>query len=364
MKVLVPVTSLCPCSKKISDYGAHNQRSHVTVTAHTSEFVWIEEIVDLVEKQASSRALRPAQAPRREVRHRARLRQPEVRRGHGARRRRAAQPRRAHHRLRGRVGELRVDPQPLRLRADRERQTRPSSAPAGPGSCSAKRRPGLRRAARRAWWPRSTRCTPRPAPRPACARCRRAVRAAHGQGRAPPPGAGRPTRAAPTATIRCRSAMARPSRSPTSSRCRPTCSHPKPQHVVLEVGTGSGYQAAVLAEIVSKVYSIEIIESLGRTAAEASGRTRLQEHRNQDRRRLQGLAGAGALRRHRGHRGGAARARRRWSTQLKPGGRMVIPVGGDGRDPVPEAAHQARRRQASSRSACCRCDSCRWCPGK
>ena len=53
MKVLVPVTSLCPCSKKISDYGAHNQRSHVTVTAHTTEFVWIEEIVDLVEKQAS-----------------------------------------------------------------------------------------------------------------------------------------------------------------------------------------------------------------------------------------------------------------------------------------------------------------------
>jgi GTP cyclohydrolase I len=54
MKVLVPVTSLCPCSKKISDYGAHNQRSHVTVTARTSDFVWIEEIVDLVEKQASS----------------------------------------------------------------------------------------------------------------------------------------------------------------------------------------------------------------------------------------------------------------------------------------------------------------------
>jgi GTP cyclohydrolase I len=54
MKVLVPVTSLCPCSKKISERGAHNQRSHVTVTAHTNEFVWIEEIVDLVEKQASS----------------------------------------------------------------------------------------------------------------------------------------------------------------------------------------------------------------------------------------------------------------------------------------------------------------------
>jgi GTP cyclohydrolase I len=54
MKVVVPVTSLCPCSKKISEYGAHNQRSHVTVTARTNDFVWIEEIVDLVEKQASS----------------------------------------------------------------------------------------------------------------------------------------------------------------------------------------------------------------------------------------------------------------------------------------------------------------------
>jgi len=54
MKVLVPVTSLCPCSKEISERGAHNQRSHVTVTARTNDFVWIEELVDLVEKQASS----------------------------------------------------------------------------------------------------------------------------------------------------------------------------------------------------------------------------------------------------------------------------------------------------------------------
>jgi GTP cyclohydrolase IB len=53
MKVVVPVTSLCPCSKKISDYGAHNQRSHVTITARTRTFVWIEEIVDCVEKLAS-----------------------------------------------------------------------------------------------------------------------------------------------------------------------------------------------------------------------------------------------------------------------------------------------------------------------
>ena len=54
MKVVVPVTSLCPCSKRISERGAHNQRSHVTVTARTNDFVWIEEIVDLVEKQGSS----------------------------------------------------------------------------------------------------------------------------------------------------------------------------------------------------------------------------------------------------------------------------------------------------------------------
>ena len=54
IKVIIPVTSLCPCSKKISDYGAHNQRSHVTVTVETNDFVWIEDIIELVEKNASS----------------------------------------------------------------------------------------------------------------------------------------------------------------------------------------------------------------------------------------------------------------------------------------------------------------------
>ena len=53
MKVVVPVTSLCPCSKQISDYGAHNQRSHVTITARTNSFVWIEEVVRMAEEQAS-----------------------------------------------------------------------------------------------------------------------------------------------------------------------------------------------------------------------------------------------------------------------------------------------------------------------
>ena len=46
MKVVVPVTSLCPCSKKISAYGAHNQRSHVTVTAVLNDHLWIEDGAD------------------------------------------------------------------------------------------------------------------------------------------------------------------------------------------------------------------------------------------------------------------------------------------------------------------------------
>ena len=53
VKVVVPVTSLCPCSKKISDRGAHNQRSHVTISIKASAFIWIEEIIDIVEKEAS-----------------------------------------------------------------------------------------------------------------------------------------------------------------------------------------------------------------------------------------------------------------------------------------------------------------------
>ena len=53
LKVVVPVTSLCPCSKKISDRGAHNQRSHVTITVKTNKFIWIEDIIDIVEDTAS-----------------------------------------------------------------------------------------------------------------------------------------------------------------------------------------------------------------------------------------------------------------------------------------------------------------------
>ncbi len=53
IQVVVPVTSLCPCSKKISDYGAHNQRSHVTVKVKTRGFIWVEELIEMVEQEAS-----------------------------------------------------------------------------------------------------------------------------------------------------------------------------------------------------------------------------------------------------------------------------------------------------------------------
>ncbi len=55
MKVVVPVTSLCPCSKSISKYGAHNQRSHITIKAKANkgEVLYIEDLIDLAERKAS-----------------------------------------------------------------------------------------------------------------------------------------------------------------------------------------------------------------------------------------------------------------------------------------------------------------------
>jgi protein-L-isoaspartate(D-aspartate) O-methyltransferase len=102
---------------------------------------------------------------------------------------------------------------------------------------------------------------------------------------------------------------------------------PQPDDTVLEVGTGSGYQAAVLAEVVKQVYSIELIESLGSASA-----ARLSEmgYRNIEVRIGDGYAGWP-------EKGpfdaivvtaAAPQVPAALVAQLKPGGRMVIPVGG------------------------------------
>ena len=52
--VRVPLTSLCPCSKEISRYGAHNQRSLVSVQVRSRDFIWLEELIGLVESCGSS----------------------------------------------------------------------------------------------------------------------------------------------------------------------------------------------------------------------------------------------------------------------------------------------------------------------
>ena len=54
LSVWVPVTTLCPCSKEISAGGAHNQRAEVNLNIKFSGFVWLEDLIDLVESAASS----------------------------------------------------------------------------------------------------------------------------------------------------------------------------------------------------------------------------------------------------------------------------------------------------------------------
>ena len=52
--IVVPVSTVCPCSKAISRYGAHNQRSQVTFAIRFSTPIWIEDLIQLVESSASS----------------------------------------------------------------------------------------------------------------------------------------------------------------------------------------------------------------------------------------------------------------------------------------------------------------------
>lgn len=52
-EVVVPISSICPCSKEISEFGAHNQRGRVYLSTRFKKFIWIEDMIELVEKSAS-----------------------------------------------------------------------------------------------------------------------------------------------------------------------------------------------------------------------------------------------------------------------------------------------------------------------
>lgn len=118
MEVAVPATSLCPCSKEISEYGAHNQRSCITIGVEVVHDLPVEDLIGMAARRLQ-RGLWITEAGGREIRHRARLRQSEVRRRHRSRRGIGIERGQPDRSVRRRSGKLRVDPQPLGVRSDR-----------------------------------------------------------------------------------------------------------------------------------------------------------------------------------------------------------------------------------------------------
>jgi GTP cyclohydrolase I len=53
-EVVVPISSVCPCSMEISEHGAHNQRGEVRLSTRFKKFIWMEDMIELVEASASS----------------------------------------------------------------------------------------------------------------------------------------------------------------------------------------------------------------------------------------------------------------------------------------------------------------------
>ena len=127
----------------------------------------------------------------------------------------------------------------------------------------------------------------------------------------------------------------------------------KPGDRVLEVGTGSGYQAAVLATIGCEVYTIEIREPLAREAEQRLESLGIKKRPRAGRRRLRRLARGGAVRRHHRHRGPRAHpaaaprpAQGRWS-HGDPGGSVLPAAQGD----HPPRTRPSSPSATSSRSA-------------